>query len=166
MRLPYGKFFQTDESSDAVFQMDDQIAFGELAEIDLGAVTFGASNPQEPSWMNCESSEQLRSRENDKISCRKAKSARKRALHKIQAFNRAAHDFAKAFNLAFSMKINYDPGVVCAPFLQARYELSASCLRDHYIAGAKLADLAILKRATEIFRTTFNPAFANLDLRA
>ena len=42
MRLPYRKFFQTDESSDAVLQMDDQIAFGEFAEIDLGAVTFGA----------------------------------------------------------------------------------------------------------------------------
>src|SRR5262245_34618621 len=166
MRLPYGKFFQTEESSDAVLQMDDQIAFGELAEIDLRAVTFGASNPQEPSRMNCESSEQLRSRENDKIGCRKAKSACERALHKVQTFNRAAHDFAEAFNLAFSMKINYDPGVVCAPFLQARYELSASCLREDEIAGAELPDLAILKTAAEIFRTTFNPAFADLDVHA
>src|SRR5215475_4004355 len=114
--------------------------------------------------MNCESSEQLRSRENDKIGCRKAKSACKCALHKVQTFNRAAHDFAEAFNLAFSVKINYDPAVVCAPFLQALDELCASYLSEHYIAGAKLADLAILKRAAEIFRTTFNPALANLNV--
>src|SRR6516165_9756567 len=128
MRLPYRKFFQTDKSSDAVLQMDDQIVFGEFAEIDLSAVTFGASNPQKPSRMNCESSEQLRSRENDKISCRKAKSARKRALHKIQAFNRPAPAPSKASNLAFSVKINYAPPVVCAPFLQALGNLCSAYL--------------------------------------
>jgi hypothetical protein len=37
--------------------MDDQIAFSEFAEIDLGPVTFGASKPQESSRVDCESSE-------------------------------------------------------------------------------------------------------------
>src|SRR6516162_11770814 len=83
MRPPYGKFFQTEETCDAMFDVDDQITFGEFAEIDLGAVTFGASNPQKPSRMNCQSSEQLRSRENNKIGRRKTESARERALDEI-----------------------------------------------------------------------------------
>ena len=69
--------------------MDDEIAFGEFAEIDLGAVTFGTSKPQKPSRMDCESSEQLRSRENDQIGRRKTKSARKRTLYEIDPFNGA-----------------------------------------------------------------------------
>ena len=68
--------------------MDDQIAFSEFAEIDLGAVTFGASQPQKPSRMDCESSEQLRSREDDEIGRRKTKSARERALDEIDPLNR------------------------------------------------------------------------------
>ena len=88
MRLPYRKFFQSEESSDAVLEMDDQIAFSEFAEIDLGAVTFGASQPQKPSRMDCESSEQFRSRENDEIGRRKTESARERALDEIDALNR------------------------------------------------------------------------------
>ena len=63
--------------------MDDQIAFSEFAEIDLGAVTFGTTQPQKPSRMDCESSEQLRSRENDQIGRRKTKSARERTLDEI-----------------------------------------------------------------------------------
>ena len=42
---------------------------------------------------------------------------------------------------------------VRAPFFQALDELRAFCLGEHEIAGAKLSDLAILKRAAEIFRT-------------
>lgn len=66
-----------------MLEMDDKIAFSEFAEIDLGAVTFHATQPQNPSRMNCESSEQLRSRKDYEISCRKTKSARKRALDEI-----------------------------------------------------------------------------------
>src|SRR5262245_26887293 len=103
--------------------MDDQIAFTEFAKIDLGSMTLGSSKPQEPSRMNCESPEQLWSGKNDEISCWKTKSARQRALHKVQGFNRAAHNFAEPLDLAFGLKINYDPGVVGAPFFQALDEL-------------------------------------------
>ena len=82
------EIFQTQESSDAVLEMDDQIAFGEFAEIDLGAVTFGTTQPQKPSRMDCESSEQLRSRENDQIGRRKTESARERTLDEIDPLNR------------------------------------------------------------------------------
>src|SRR6516225_5654816 len=164
MRLPYRKFLQTLKPSDAVLQVDNQIVFGEFAEIDLGAVTFGTSKPQKPSRMDCESSEQLRSRENDEIDCRKTKSARQRALDEIDAFDCACHDFAKPLDLAFSLEINCDPCVVRAPFFQALHELCAFCFGEHEIAGAKLSNVAILKRAAEIFRSTFNPAFADLKV--
>src|SRR5437763_16985730 len=95
--------------------MDDQIAFGEFAEIDLCAVTFGATQPQKPSRMDCESSEQLCSRENDQISGGETKSARERALDEIDALHGAYHDFAEPLDLALSSAIKYDPGVVRAP---------------------------------------------------
>src|SRR4029079_15012891 len=100
---------QSRESADAVLEMDDEIAFTEFAEIDLGAVTFGASQPQEPSRMDCESSEQLRSRENDQIGRRKTESARERTLDEIDPLNRSLHNFAESLDLAFSLEINYDP---------------------------------------------------------
>src|SRR6476646_3864342 len=111
--------------------MDDEIAFSEFAEIDLGAVTFGTTQPQKPSRMDCESSEQLRSRKDDEVSRRETESARKRALNEIDAFDGACHDFAEPLDLAFSLKINYDPGVVHAPFFQALDKLRAFCLGEH-----------------------------------
>ena len=75
------------------------------------------------------------------------------------------HDFAEPLDLAFGLKINCDSGVVRAPFFQALDKLRAFCLGEHQIAGAKLSNLTILKRAAEIFRTGLNPAFANLDVR-
>src|SRR5712672_3446523 len=145
--------------------MDDQIAFSEFAEIDLGAVTFGTTQPQKPSRMDCESSEQLRSRENDQISRGKTESARERTLDEIHAFDGSCHDFAEPLDLAFSLKINYDPVVVRTPFFQAINELRAFGLGEHQIAGAKLSNLAILKCTAEIFRSSLNPAFADLDVR-
>ena len=144
--------------------MDDQIAFRELAEIDLGAMAFCASQPPKPARMDCESSEQFCSREHNEIGRGKTKSARERSFDKVQALHRAAHDFAETFDLAFGLKINENPGVVSAPFIQPLDELCAFCLGEHEIAGTKLPDLAILERAAEVFRTTFNPAFADLDV--
>jgi hypothetical protein len=164
VRLPYRKFFQTTESSNAVLEMDDQIAFSQFAEIDLDAVTFGTTQPQKPSRMHCESSEQLRSRENDKTCRRKTEAARERSLYKVEIIDSADHDFAEPLDLAFSLKINYDPSIVGAPFFQALNELRTFGLGEHEIAGAKLSNLAILKRAAEIFRTSLNPAFADLDV--
>src|SRR5215468_2966020 len=99
--------------------MDDQIAFRELAEIDLGAMAFCASQSQKPARMDCESSEQFRSREHNEISRRKTKSTRQRALDEVQVLHHAAHDFAETFYLAVSLEINEDPGVVSAPFFQS-----------------------------------------------
>src|SRR5947208_5587224 len=144
--------------------MNDQIAVSEFAEIDLGAVTFGASKPQKSSRMDCESAEQLRGRENDQIGRWKTKSARKRALDEIDSLNRPLHDFAEPLDFAFSLKINCDSGVVRAPFFQPLNELRAFGLGEHQIAGAELSNLAILKRAAEIFRTSLNPAFAAVDV--
>src|SRR6478609_9398572 len=96
--------------------MDDQIAFSEFAEIDLGAVTFGASKPQKSSRMDCESSEQLCGRENDQIRRRKTESARERSLDEIDAFDGACHNFAEPLDLAFSLKINCNSGIIRAPF--------------------------------------------------
>src|SRR4029077_14047520 len=79
-------FCKSQESSDAVLEMDHQIAFSEFAEIDLGAVTFGTSQSQKPSRMDCKPSEELCGRENDQIRRRKAESASERALDEIDAF--------------------------------------------------------------------------------
>src|SRR5215831_10455960 len=144
--------------------MDDQIAFSEFTEIDLGAVTFGAAKPQEPSWVDCESSEQLCGGKDDEIGRWKTKSARKRTLDEIDPFDGACHNFAEPLDLAFSLKINYDPGVIGAPFFQALDELRPFCLGEHEIAGTKLSNLAILKRAPKIFQTVFNPAFTDFDV--
>ena len=81
------------------------------------------------------------------------------------AFDSACHDFAEPLDLAFSLKINYDPRVVRPPFFQALDELGAFCLGEHQVASAKLSNHTILKRAAEIFRTSLNPPFADLDVR-
>ena len=112
-----------------MLQVDDQIAFSEFAEIDLDAVTFGTTQPQKPSRMDCEAPEQLRSRKDDEISFRETESARKCALDEIDAFDGAYHDFAEPLDLAFSLKINYDARAIRAPFFQALDELGAFSLR-------------------------------------
>src|SRR5437867_7002839 len=45
-------------------------------------------------------------------------------------------------------------------------KLGAFCLGEDEIAGRKFADVAILERTAEIFRTGFNPVFADLNLCA
>src|SRR6266446_2536662 len=99
--------------------MNDEIAFSEFAEIDLGAVTFGTTQPQKPSRMDGESSEQHRSGENDQIGRRKRESAREQTLDEIDPLNCPRHNFAESLDLTFSLKINYDPVIVRSPFFQA-----------------------------------------------
>ncbi len=149
-----------------MLEVDDQIVFSQFAEIDLGAMTFCAPKSQKPSRMDGKSSKQFGSRKDDEIGRRETKSARERAFNEINALNCAGHNLAESLDLAFGLKINGDSRVVRAPFFQPLDELRAFCLGEDEIAGAKLADLAILKRATEIFRTSLNPAFANLNLSA
>src|SRR5919108_5243741 len=115
--------------------------------------------------MDCQSSEQFRSREHDDISRGKTESASERTLDEVQALDHAAHDFAETFDLAFGLKINEDPGVAGAPLFQLLDELCAFRLREHEIAGTKFSNVAILKRAAEVFRTRFDPAFADLNVR-
>ena len=110
------------------------------------------------------SPEQLRGGKDYEIRCGKTESARKRALNKIEIFNRAAHDFAEALDLTFSLKINDDSRVAGAPLFQSINELCAFCLGEHQIAGTELSDLAILKCAAEIFGTSLNPALADFDV--
>ena len=118
--------------------MDDQIAFVEFAEIDLGAVTLGATQLQTPARMDCESSKQFRSRENDEIGRRENKIRARACLRRNRRpSNGACHDFAEALDLAFSLKINDDSRVVRAPFFQALDELRAFRLGEHEIAGAQ-----------------------------
>src|SRR6476646_6810873 len=109
-------FRQPQEPSDAVLEVDDQSGCSEFAEIYLGPVTFCASKPQESSRVDCESSEQLRGRENDEIGRLKTESARQRAFDEIDPVNSPLHHFAEPLDLAFSLKINCDSRAVRAPF--------------------------------------------------
>ena len=90
----------------------------------------------------------------------------KSSFDEIDAIDGTGHDFAKAFNLALSLKIDNDPRLVCAPFVQAFDKMRAFCFGQHEIAGRELSHIAILKRAAEILRTSFNPAFADLNVCA
>src|SRR5439155_12119028 len=147
-----------------MLKVHNQIVFAEFAEINLGAMTFGASKPQKPSGVNCESSEQFGSRQHHEVGPRETKSPGKRTLDKINTLYRPRHDFAEPLDLAFSLKINDDSGIVRAPFPQALDELRAFCLGKHEIASAKLSNITVVKRAAEILRTDLNPAFADLDV--
>ena len=118
-----------------------------------------------PACMGCKSAKQFSGREDDDIGCRETKAARECSLDKIDALDRASHDFAKALDFALRLKIDDDSRVVCAPFFQAIEKLRPFSLCQHEIAGCKLSHLAILECAAEIFRTSFNPAFADLDVR-
>src|SRR5215831_7706835 len=120
---------------------------------------------QMPARMDCESSKQFGGREHDEIRGREAKSPRERSLDKIQTLHGARHDFAKPLNLPLGLKVNDDSRVVPAPFVQVVDKLRAFCFGKNKIASRELADVAILKRAGEIFRTSFNPAFADLNIR-
>src|SRR5438105_9479954 len=117
-----------------------------------------------PARMDRKSPKQFCGREDDEIGCGETKAVPERSFDKIDAFNCACHNFAKALNLAFGLKINDDSRVVRPPFFQAFDKLRAFCLGEHEIPGRKLADIAIFERAAEILRTGFNPALADLDL--
>src|SRR5947208_2570263 len=58
-----------------MLKVHNQIVFAEFAEINLGAMTFGASKPQKPSGVNCESSEQFGSRQHHEVGPRETKSS-------------------------------------------------------------------------------------------
>src|ERR1700736_5556446 len=144
--------------------MDDQVAFVQLAEINLGAMTFGM--PQAAPRVRGEAAEQFRGGKNNQLRGGKTESAGERAENKIDILQHARiDDFAEAFDLAFRLKINNDARFACAPIVQAIDELVALRFREHEIAHRELADATILKRAAKIFCATLDPAFADLNLR-
>src|SRR5207237_1497799 len=107
-------------------------------------------------------------KEHDKIGRQKTKSAGESAFDKIDIVKRIlpAHDFTKTLDLALGLEINNDLCFVRAPFAQARGKLCAFCFQEHEITDCEFANFAILKRATEILWTDFNPSFADLNASA
>ena len=90
------------------------------------------------------------------------------AFDKIDIVKRIllAHDFTKTLDLALGLEINNDLCFVRAPFAQARGKLCAFCFQEHEITNCEFANFGILKRATEILWTDFNPGFADLNASA
>ncbi len=96
------------EPPDAVFEMNDEIAFIELAEIDLGAVAaelFGALQPAPP--VRRVAAEQFRPGKNHEVPVGKHEAARERSFDEFDAFE-IAHDLAEALDLAFGLEVNDD----------------------------------------------------------
>src|SRR6266404_344629 len=144
--------------------MNDQIVFIQLAEIDLGAMTLGMIKPA--ARVRRETSVQFRGRQNDEVRCWKTKTACERAENKIDILQRVGADqFAEPLDFALGLKINDDAGFVVLPFLKPFDELVALGFSEKKIADRKLANIAIRKRAAEVFRTFFNPTFADLNSR-
>src|SRR5690349_4476094 len=97
--------------------MDHQIPLIELAEIDLSAVTLGVIEPSAGVWGK--TTKQFRGRQNDDVCGRKTKTARERAKHEIDIFERVSADqLSEPFGFAFGLKINDNPRVTLAPLIE------------------------------------------------
>ena len=147
-----------------MFEVNHEIVFVQLAEIDLGAVTFRVV--EATACVRRESAEQFGGRQNDKVRSRKTKPARERAEKKIDIMQCVGADqFAKTLDLALGLKINDDARFIFLPFVQALNELVALRFREQKIADREFADIAILKRTAEVLGSAFNPAFTDWNLR-
>src|SRR3981081_1998758 len=97
-----------------MLKMNDVVALGQFAEIDLRAMAFGAS--QASSGVCGKSTEQFRGVKNDEVSGGKTKAARERTFDKIDIIQGyTADDFAETLDLALSLKINDDERHVLPP---------------------------------------------------
>src|SRR5207248_9097566 len=74
------------------------------------------------------------------------------------------HALAEALDVAASLKIVDDFGVSGARCFRTVGKLRAFCFGEHQIADGKLADLASLECPAEIFLTSLNPTFADLNV--
>ncbi len=120
---------QSSEASNAVFEMNHEIVFVQLAEIDLGAVTFRVV--EAASCVRGEAAEQFGGGQNDKVRSRKTKPGRERAQNKIDIMQCVGADqFAKTLDLALGLKINDDARFIFLPFVQALNELVALRFRQ------------------------------------
>ena len=77
----FRKFDQPEKSSDAMLKVNDVIAFGQFAKIDLRAIALGPA--QAPTGMRGKSAEQFRGGKNNEICRWKTKAARQCAFDKI-----------------------------------------------------------------------------------
>src|SRR5205085_11187847 len=145
---------------------DDEIAFVQLAEIDLGAITAQLFRPLEAApAMRGVATEQLRARKNDQFSVRKNETARESSFEQLDAGDRLAHDFAEPLDFAFGLEINEDAKFGGAPIAQTRGELRALRFDEHKIAHGEIAYVAAIECAAKIFRHGFaQPAFADQDI--
>src|SRR5207237_9679130 len=116
-------FNEAKKSSDTVLEMDDKIAFVELAEINLRAIASFRATQTSPA-MNGKTPEQFVRRENDEVGRRKTKSAAQCSFDKVDVGQRIGrNDLAKALDLPLGLKIDRDGCVFIAPLLQPRDEL-------------------------------------------
>src|ERR1043166_1108845 len=103
---------------------------------------------------------------NDEIRRGKTKSAREDAEDKVDIFQSVpANELAEAFDLPFRLKIDDDARVAFLPFAEPLDELVAFRFGEKKVPHREFANVTILKRAAEILRPLFDPAFADLDPR-
>ena len=149
-----------------MLEMDDEIAFIQLTEIDLRALAFGAA--QAAARVNGVTPEKFCPGKHDEIPSRKTKPAGEGTLDKIDILQRGpiADDLAKPLDFAFGLKINGDARLIFPPLLQPFEKLGALCFDQREIAGGEFAYLArcARKRAAEIFGADSEPVFIDLDL--
>ena len=92
-----------------MFEMDDEVAFVELAEIDLSAIAaelFGALQP--PPAVGGVTPEQFRAGKDTSCPSGKTKPRGERSFHQLDARNGVSHDFAEPLDFAFRLEINDD----------------------------------------------------------
>src|SRR6266404_1820714 len=133
--------------------MHDEVAFVQLAEIDLGAVAallFRALQAAPP--VGRVTTEQFRAGKNDELPIGKNKSAWQRSFEQLDPGDRLSHDFAEPLDLAFGLEVDDDAELGGAPIPQARGGLRALRLDQHEIADSEIADVALVERATKILR--------------
>src|SRR5436190_12635248 len=108
---------QLQKASDAVFEVNDEIAFVKLAEVDLSAVPAEFLRPLQPPASVCRvAAKQFRSGKGDQFPVGKDKATGKRSFDELDAFE-IVHDFAEALDLAFGLEVDDDARPARAPFL-------------------------------------------------
>src|SRR5438067_2444880 len=131
--------------------MDDEVAFVQFAEIDLGAVAAELLGPlQTTATVRRVAAEKFCAGKNDQLALRKNEAARQRAFEQLDPGDGVAHDFAEALDLAFGLEVNHDSKLAGAPVPQPRRELGALRLDQHEIADREIPDVAVVERAAKI----------------
>ncbi len=150
-----GCFRELNETADAVLEMNDEIAFRELTEINLRAVA-GKRFPalQTPPPVRRCPTEQLRGRQDHERTSGETEAAGERSFgqsNTVEGAIRARHDLAETFDLTFRLKVDYDTGAPGFPLLETNSELRAFRLRDQEVAHRELANLRVVKRSRVVF---------------